>query len=389
VTQERNQNKLDLLVALGGPVLAVRGYASPEVGEIFTEADRLCREIGDSPRTFEAVQGLWAYFLVRGQLDAARSLAERLVQISTGQPSFELEGFLRLGITCSMLGQPVSALEHFEKVLRLHDPDLHRSNVYVYGQDPLVSCYCHLSVVLWLLGFPDQALTKSDAAIRTAKEVRHSFSLSWALLYSAIIHTLRRETEASNARATELADLSAKQAFAYRLAQARILKGWSISKNQTSADAAIEIRKGIQEVTATGAEVYLPYYLALAAECWNAVNDHQQSLRTIAHALEIITKTGERFYEAELYRLRGETLLSGPCDMIEAEASFLKALDISRGQRSKSLELRAATSLVRLRLSKGETLEARDMLARLLSDFSEGYESSDYLQAKQLLNAPR
>ena len=390
--RERTEAQLDLLIRLGGPQIAAKGYAAAEIGEVFTEARDLSEQVGQSPKLFDSLQGLGAFHLVRGELKEALGLSERLTRLAERLDNRALivEASLRLGITSSMLGRLAPALEQFERVATLYDREEHRSHSLIYGQDTEVSCLCHMAVDLWLTGYPDRALAQTQRAVRVAKRINHAFSLSWALLYSAMVHTLRREPGEVREQTEALASLSEEHGFRYRLAQAHILNGWTVAHQGEREEEAVEhIQKGIEAVERTGAVVYQPYYLMLLAEAQRKAGQNNQSMETLAEALSIVYSTRESFLEAELYRLEGNLFLSttGPRPS-RAKACFLKSLQIARRQEAKSLELRAALSLARLEGPKEKTSKARSELEEICSRFTEGFQTADFRDAQALLSRP-
>jgi predicted ATPase len=190
-----------------------------------------------------------------------------------------------------------------------------------------------------------------------------------------------------------LIELSSEQGFALPLAWGTIERGWALAE-QGQAEAGIaQIRQGLAAQQVTGAELYRPYWLALLAEAYRKVGESEEGLHVLAEALAVVDKNGERFYEAELYRLKGElTLAQSSVQSLEssiqkeAEACFCKAVEIARRQQAKSLELRAVMSLAKLWQRQGKPKEAHEMLAEIYGWFTEGFDTKDLQDAKALLD---
>jgi predicted ATPase len=387
-TPTRMQHELMLNVTLGAPLLATKGYAALEVGAVFMRARELCQQEGDTPQLFQVLQGLWAFYAVRGELQTARELGEQLFSLAyrLHDTALVLEGALRLGISWLALGELVLARAHLEQSLALYNPQVHRSHAFLYGQDPQVSCLCHMALVLWLLGYPTQAMQRSREAVELAQQVSHPFSLAWALLYTALVHTLRREWRAAQEQAATLMALCHEHGFAYRMMQGRILQGWALAQQGQGAVAIAQMQESLATVRTMGAAVYRPYFLALLAEAYRKVDQVKAGLTAVDEGLELIDKTGERFYEAGLYQQKGELLLApSRANPSEAEASLQHAVTLARQQQAKSLELQAALGLGRLWQRQGKRPQARQLLAEISGWFAEGFDTADLQEAKILL----
>jgi len=229
------------------------------------------------------------------------------------------------------------------------------------------------------------------------EEVNHPLSLAHALNFSAWLYQARKEPQAVQLCIETVITLLGEEGSSYRLAQARILRGWAQVEQEQVTEGIILIQQGLSTWKATGAKALLPYYLALA-EAYHKAGNTVAGLDALTSAMEHVNKTEERWYEAELYRLKGELMLpkfqvsSSPQPLIpstqaeaEAEACFQKAIDIARQQEAKSLELRATASLARLWQQQGKQREAHTSLSTIYNWFTEGFETADLQEAKVLL----
>jgi predicted ATPase len=235
-----------------------------------------------------------------------------------------------------------------------------------------------------MLGYPDQALQRSRETLARPQELSHAFSLAYALDFAARIHQLRREGQPTQAQAQALIALSREQGFTQRLATGTILWGWALTAQGQGEDGIAHIRQGLAAFRATGAELALPYYLALLGEAYGALGQAGEGLKVLAEALATAHKTGEQFCAAELHRLKGQLLLAGSAKH-QAEACFQQALGVARRQEAKSLELRAAMSLSRLWQQQDKRAEAYDLLGPIYGWFTEGFDTADLQEAKALL----
>ena len=267
-------------------------------------------------------------------------------------------------------------------------------------------CLSGAALVLWLLGYPDQALKRSQEALTLAQELSHPFSLAFALSIAAQLHQRRGERQAAQERAEATITLCTEQGFPSWLALGTIYRGWALAEQGQREEGMAQIHQGLAAYRATGAELR-PSHLALLAEAYGKGGQVEEGVHELVEALAIVDKTGERFYEAELYRLKGELVLNDERGTLndelktssvhrssfrihrseEAEACFHKAIDIARRQSAKSLELRAVMSLSRLWQTQGKKDEARQMLAEIYGWFTEGFETKDLQEAKELLDS--
>jgi predicted ATPase len=251
-----------------------------------------------------------------------------------------------------------------------------------------VDCLSYVAWVLWILGYPAQALRRSHEALSLAQALGHPYSLAQALLWAAMLHEGRREGALTQERATGLIALCTEQGFVQWLAVGTIHRGRALAAQGQGAVGVAQIRQGLDAVHATGARVGRPYQLALLAEAsWN-IGQLDEGLQALAEAFAAVHSSGGYWYEAELYRLKGELLLTQEDTRqtwVDTEACFHQALAIARRQQAKSLELRAAMSLVRLWQGQGKRTEARQLLADVYGWFTEGFDTADLQEAKALL----
>jgi predicted ATPase len=236
-----------------------------------------------------------------------------------------------------------------------------------------------------VLGYPDQALSIYEA-LTLAQELDHPFSLALALHFAALLHHFRREVQAAKERAEALITLSTEQGFPFLLAYGTILRGWALTAQGERAEGIAQIHQGLVVRRALGAEVHRPYFLALLAEAYGEVGQPEEGLTVLVEALALVESTGDRHWEAELHRCKGELLLMQQMQKVgEAEECFRQALDTARRQQAKSLELRAAMSLSRLWQQQGKQEEAHHLLADIYGWFTEGFDTPDLQEAKALL----
>jgi predicted ATPase len=378
-TPGRLQQELVLQLALGVPLRATKGIAAPEVERAYTRARELCRQIGETPQLYPVLQGLWGFYLGRAQYQTARELGEQCLTLAqrVQDPALLMPSYNALGETLRLLGEFAPARAYLEQGLTLYDPQQHRSLAFLHGVDPGVDCLSIAAFVLWYLGYPEQALKRSHEALTLAQGLSHPFSLGLALVMAGFLHQLRREGQAEWSGAGSLQ------------------RGWVLAEQGQRAEGIAQMRQGLAAFQTIGAEIGRTANLAWLAEAYGQEGQAETGLAVLAEALALVDKNGERIYEAELYRLKGELLLTQEGRRLqaigyrenteEAEACFLKAIEIARKQQAKSLELRATMSLARLWQQQGKKKDAHEMLADIYGWFTEGFDTVDLQEARALL----
>ena len=407
-TPEHLQQELALQITLGAPLIASKGFAAQEVGKAYTRARELCQQVGEPSQLFPVLYGLWAFYVTGGDLKAARELGEQLLSFAQSSQDLTLllQAHRALGETFFWRGEFGAAREYTEQGIAFYDSRQHHSLALLYAEDPGVVCRAFAANVLWLLGYPNQALKRSHEALTLAQGLSHPHSLAVALDSGAWIHQFRREGQLTQQQAEATIALSAEQGFPFWLAFGTILQGWALVEQGRIEEGITQICQGLAAYQATGAGTLRSFFLALLAEVHGKAGQVEEGLAALAEALTVVDKSGERFYEAELYRVKGELTLQQesqkakgksqkskipntqqltPSPQAEAEACFLKAIAIAQKQQAKSLELRATMSLARLWRSQGKRAEARQPLAEIYGWFTEGFDTKDLQEAKVLL----
>src|SRR3990172_8041260 len=399
-TPNRTQQELTLQIALGAPLRITKGFASPEVERVYARARELSQQIGETPQLFPVLRGLGGFYIARAEFQTAHKLGKQCLRLaqSVQDPALLLQAHYLLGATLFCLGEIAQARKHAEQGIALYNPKQHSSHAFLYGQDPGVACLFWTAWALWYLGYPDQALKKGHKAFVLAQELSHPYSLAVVLDLLAFLHQFRREEHTAQEQAEASITLSTERGFEFFLEMGTILQGWALAGQGQREEGIEQMRQGLASWQATGAELYRSYWLALLAEAYGKAGQTEEGLTVLAEALAVVNKNSERFYEAELYRLKGELLLmqavgagSIPDEFVgdaptEAETCFRQAIDIARCQSAKSLELRAVISLSHLLQKQGKKKEARRMLAEIYGWFTEGFDTRDLKEAKALLD---
>jgi predicted ATPase/DNA-binding winged helix-turn-helix (wHTH) protein len=393
---EHIQQELLLHTTLGSVLIAIKGYAAPEVEQAYARARELCQQVGEASELFRVLVGLHMFYRQKAELQTSYEIGRQLLSLAetTQAADLLLVAHQALGTTLYYLGEVEQARAYLEQGVAQYDPGSHRSHALLYGQDPGVICLATLARALWALGYPDQALQRSQDAVALAQELGHPFSLAFALYFSAVVCQYCREWQEVQRFADALMALSAEQEFAQQLAQGQIMIGWTLVERGQVAEGIEQIRQSMSAYRATGSDLGRSSYLVLLAGAYDKAGEAEAGLTALAGAMTAVEQNRICFNEAEIYRLKGELLLrratgtsgapAGPCP--EAEACMQQALNVARRQGAKSLELRAAMSLSRLWRQQGRRQAARRLLAGIYGRFTEGFRTLDLREAKALLD---
>jgi predicted ATPase len=387
-TPEHTQQTLTLHLALGAALGMTKGLAAPEVEHAYTQARALCQQVGETPELVPVLFGLWRFYLAGAQLHTARELGETLLRLAqhADDPAFSVLAHLTLGVTWFFLGALPTARLHLEAGITRYTPDQSRALVFRMGQDPGVVCRAVAAQALWVLGYPAQALARLHDALALAHELSHPFSLAWARCQAAYVYQFRRDVPAVHEQAEAAIALSAEQGFPGWAALGTSLCGWALAMQGQSEAGMAQVRQGITALRATGQALLVPYLCTMLADVAAHLGHVEDGLQALAEAHTLVEQQEERWWEAEVCRLRGVVLLRQPgTPQAEAEAWLQRALDVARRQEAKSLELRAAMSLSRLWQQQGKRTEAHALLAPIYGWFTEGFDTADLQEAKALL----
>jgi len=389
-TPERLQQALALFIALGAALQMAKGLAAPEVEQAYTQARALCQQIGETPEFFPVLFGLWRFYLLRSQLHTARELGEMLLRLAqrADDPALAVIAPYTLGATEFWLGAFPAAGQHLEEGSARYTPAQRRARMFRMGQDPGVACRAIAAQTLWLLGYPDQGLTRLHEALALAHELSHPYSLAYARYWAAMVAQLRRDRLVVQEQAEAALALATAQGFPQWVAHGTILRGWALAMQDQGEAGIAQVRQGLAAWRATGAALTVPYSCTVLAEVCDHLGYTADGLQALAEAHTLVEQHEERWWEAEVCRLRGVLLLRQTMPQPEeAETWLQRALDVARRQEARSLELRAAMSLSRFWQQQGKRTEAHALLAPIYGWFTEGFDTADLQEAKVLLDA--
>jgi tetratricopeptide (TPR) repeat protein len=393
-SSEHARQELGLRIDHGVALLAVEGWYVPEVGNTYRRARELCQKLGlvGEVSLFSVVFGLWMHHLVRGEHRDARYFAEECRQLANQleDDKLTLHSLWALGCSQHFMGELIEAHETHDIAIRQQNSAID-VGLFTFGQDPLMSCLYYDAVTLWILGDLERSRERNREADRLARRLQHPFTLVWYLVNDAMFCQLRRDYLTADARAAEAIPLCEENGFAHNLTIVRGLQAMSLmaqGKMQVPP-AAVGTEQALAPI---GHELFQPWVRGAMAEAVAQQGNRSLALALLEQALGLVDRIGERFFEAELHRLKGEIiLLDGTGETANGEAraerSFRDAIAIAHRQKAQSFHLRAATSLVRLQMKKELRVEAVKTLREVYDSINRGIESIDLAEARNLLLA--
>ena len=400
--EQRDRRELVLRIASITPLIAVEGYVAEATARTAQRALDLCRTLGDVKNLFPVLYLLWVTRLVSGKYAGALERSEEFSREAHNQQdsaprlmSHRLRGFSLL-----MIGDLTHAREHLQRSLDLYDLERHSGlKNQGYAQDPRCACEAFMALVQWLRGYPDEAARWNRLSLEHAEAARHSNTWGYVLCFGgATFEAVRRDVAMTAQRASELLAFGEREGLPVWLAYGRLLHGWALVQSGRE-DGILEMKTGLidfldpSSMEAAPRSLHMAFMksllLSLVGEACGKLGRTQEGLAELEAAWCFAEASGEAFWKAEVLRLKGELLLQadGAPDRRrqEAEACFLKAIETASVQGARALQLRAAISLSRL-WGAEKPFDARRNVAEAYNGFTEGFDSVDLQQARQLLH---
>jgi len=390
---ERYETQLAFELIRGPALMAIRGFAAPEVKDTYRRAHDLSLKIGDLPRLYAVLWGQWANRFVAGDLKPARQLAEQVFRLAetTMDPSLLVPAYHALGYTLCYVGEFSRALELARAGIDLFDMTREQANVRKFQFSSTVAMHHFAALALWMLGFADQARGQASAAIRLARSLDNPPTLAYAT--SALtwgLPFLLGEAHAVVRAAEEAIRVSEEAKFSLWPTLVRTFRGWAVMVEGNIASALEDMETNFAAFRIIGGGILQTTVAAFSAEATWKAGQAPRALELISDALATAVESADHFYEPELHRIRGEILwrssAEGPA-LDAAEASLRNALEVARGQGALSLELRAALSLAALLESRGRGEEGRKLVAGVYGKFTEGFDTAELRAAAVLCGA--
>jgi predicted ATPase len=370
-----DSNRLHLQTSLGNALIWAKGYPAPETSAAFARARELANRVEDALERFSAYYGLWIGHYTRCEPVPMREMAELFLREATARLDCPeaLVAHRTSGQTRFYFGDFAGAHDHFWKTVELYDQTRHGDFTNRFGQDPRTSAEIFDALTLWVLGRIDAALRLADRALIDAESAAHAPTMAYALIFAAVLGLFRRSPEAVATYSRALADIVSRYDLpAFWAGRAAFFQGWTRWLRGEGEAGLAEMRRGIG-ICREQRHVWnlAGFEAALTeAEAEAGAGETDAVVRRLDDALAELERTEERWYEAEMHRIRAEILLKrDPANTMAAEQSLQAAIAIAQSQKARSFELRAALSLAKLYRAANRDADAHTVLAPAVDGF--------------------
>jgi len=385
-TDARFDREMSMLTTLGVALGAMQGMAAPEVGKVHARGYDLWKRLGARPSLFPIAYAQWWYRAVSAQLDVSLRIGHELLEMAeaSGDRAMAVAANNCLGITLHHLGDHRAAAEHFDRGMRVYSRDL-RTEFIGVPLDPGVAFIAESSRVLWVLGYPDQAIQRLHEATELAEASGHPESIAFAAIFGVFLHHFFDDVHKTLEYSDRVLAVSRERDAATGLAWGMSLHGWALGATGRVDDGVAELRDGLARQRAAGSEIGRPQFDWMLGDIYLRAGRYEEAADAVTDGLDTAAKTGDHYWDGELNRLNGEIAIRSGRPSADAERYFLAALADARARDAKSFELRAATSLARLWQSQGRQQDAEELLRPVYEWFTEGFDTADLVAARTLL----
>ena len=388
-TPERLQQEIILRTSLARALLATKGY-TPEVEEAYTRALEITQAAGENNQLFPVLRSLFSFYTLRGEFVKALPIGEQILDLAErfDDGNMRVDGHFVLGACHAFTGNIQLGLEHLDKGIAYIDPGRHRSSRFGLGNYPGITCYTTSALLLWTLGYPNRALQRANEAVELAKKVNHPYSLAYALFHTGFLHYWRREVEYSLGCAQAVLDVAQKHEFQIWNAVGICLQGVGLASQGRAEEGLAEIQRGVdiyQELKSP--PIFWPLLRGFQARACGLAGKPEQGLALIDEIMQVPSLGYGRVLMVEFIQLKGNLLLAlSPDNSSEAEIWYQSALETAQEQGALTLELRLTLSLTRLWQNTSKAEEGKRLLRETYARFTEGFETPDLLEARELLS---
>jgi predicted ATPase len=385
-TRKRDEQELEILILLGAALVATQGYAATDVGRVYDRARLLCEFLNARQPYFPVLWGSWVFNVVRANFQTAREFANRFQRLADdcGNTTLVAAGHFMMACTAFHVGKPAETRQEATAALAKYDPKNYPFLLHEYGPELGVFCECYLAHSLWILGHPQQSRDRISSALTRARELGDPFSITLALVYSAMLHQFLGDASQSMSLAEEAAALCDEYGFSYYQAWPPIIKGWALATSGEALEGTLLIRKGIDGLRKIQSRIREPYYLGLLANACIAAGHVDESMAHIRDAFALVEQGGEIWAEPEIHRIKGD-ILQAQGDTRAAELSYQRAYSLAGRQDAAAFALRAAVSLGKMWTMQGKRAQSQKLLRELRVRFAgqeDGPEFAQLLRAR-------
>jgi predicted ATPase len=373
---------------LGEALIAAKGWSASEVPPVYERARQLCEQLQQTSQLLAVLYGLFAYYYVRGEADRALEVALDLLTYAQkrSDPTGLLMGHKAVGLALFSQGKQEPARQHMEAALGYYDAAPAHSHVFLSPQYHRATVLAWLSLNLLTLGCVNEAVQRSEESLAEAWQTGLPIAQTYCLGVACRLRYMLQDIQTLEEYTATVLTLATETGFAYSITNGKLHRGWLLTSRGLADEGIALLLEHLATLRAMGAGLQVAYSLVVIADAFQKAGRIAEGLSLLDEGLREVDESAVHWYEAELYRVKGQLLLQQDHEGDAAERYLGEALAIARQQEAKFFELRAATILARLWCDQGKRDEARALLAPVYGWFTEGFDTPDLQEAKALLN---
>jgi tetratricopeptide (TPR) repeat protein len=388
----KDRLELDFQLALGPCLIATQGPRSDAYAATVTRARELCERLGDMPEYPQVMDWSAMMHAVRGELPEALDALTAAVGLAeaAGNRPAAVNAMRGAGMTLASMGRLVEARQLIERSLAEFDrcDEAESLATRARGQDAGVAGMALMGWTLWVLGYPDMARARVGAALQRAEAIRDPHSHAYAAYYTSVLHAFCCEPAVAHTHAERCLALSEEHGFGHWRNLSRTVRAICANQLDPSADSLVVVSSELAEFVGTGYQFFSTVLYALLSQAFLGTHQLTPAREIISRGLATVERNTERFFEAELLRLKARALVieGGPGMLTDAQKMLEESQAVAQSQKARSLELRAGVDLARLHRDQGRCAQARDLLSPIYDWFTEGFDTPVLKEAKALLD---
>ena len=384
---DRTGARLKLQVAYGNAMIAAHGHGAPETVAAFKRAHELGADAADVDSRFSSNYGLWAGAYVHGDLPAMLSPAQAFLHDVKSSPGSPEAGVAHraYGVTQWFTGNYVEARAHFEKAVAIFDPDRDRDLAFRFGQDVGVSATVYLAMALWPLGEVNRARKIADAAAARIAKLNHLATSTYGLMHCAMFEIVARNVDRAAPLAKAVSSVAQEHGIALWIAYGAFLEAWVELRSGAAETGLQKVRRAADLLQRDNVGAFQPLVRAVLAEAQARNGETAAALATLDRSLKDFQRSGQRWFDAELHRMRGEILFETNFADPAVEEALLAAIAVARNQKARSFELRSTLALAKFLRATRRDADAHAMLGPALEGFSPTAEFPEIAEALETL----
>jgi predicted ATPase/class 3 adenylate cyclase len=392
---DRIGQEISLRTSLARALMATKGL-TPEVEAAYASAVELFERGADVHQQYSVLRGLASLYLLRAQFDEVARLGQEILALGEreGDTAMLIDGHLLVATPMMSSDDLHGGLEHLDQAIALFPTERARSSTIRIGNDPRISCLTTSGFTLWFLGQPDRAIERMNTALSLAAGLDHPFSSAYALFHAGLLHLLMRDGQGALDLASALLELSDEHEFRIWTAAGGCLLGGGQVELGRFEEGLARLHDGLDRYRELRSPpIFWPFLQFLEAQASLRAGRPAAGLKAVNAAIEILSPGVGSSFLPEVYLLKGDLLgalgvvmsKGAPTQMEAADEWYQRAFERALALDARTALLRAATRLARGRQAAGAAEAALQTLRPVYELFTEGFDSADVREARDLL----